>query len=29
MELLRRLAIVIGPRAEVVYALEQRLRTEE
>jgi len=29
VELLRRLAIVIGPRAEVVYAIEQHLRTEE
>jgi predicted nucleic acid-binding protein len=29
VELLRRLAIVIGPRAEVVYRIEQHLRTEE
>ncbi len=29
VELLWRLAIVIGPRAEVVYAIEQHLRTEE
>lgn len=29
IELLRRLAIVIGPRAEVVYAIEQHLRLEE
>jgi predicted nucleic acid-binding protein len=29
VELLRKLAIVIGPRAEVVYAIEQHLRTEE
>ena len=29
IEFLRRLAIVIGPRAEVVYAIEQNLRTEE
>ena len=29
IELLQRLAVVIGPRAEVVYAIEQQLRIEE
>jgi len=29
IDLLRRLAVVIGPRAEVVYMIEQHLRLEE
>jgi predicted nucleic acid-binding protein len=29
IDLLRRLAVVIGPRAEVVYAIEQHLRMEQ
>lgn len=29
LDLLRRLAVVIGPRADVVYAIERHIRTEE